>query len=217
VSSQPQAVLGGAPARGKIRCLLADEHVLMRQGVRRLLEDDPDVEVVAEACSISEVLQKGRAHKPDVVLVVAGLSGFSTVEAARLIHRDCPGVRLIFLGAPSAEEARSQTLVDVLNYVPKNAPAPRLISLVKGEHRGAVRSSPTEEDPGRLTGRQHEVLRLLAEGNTARKVASLLGVSVKTVEAHKFNLMRKLDIHNKAQLVTYAIQHDILIVPSKTK
>jgi len=218
VSSEPHAVLRANSECCKIRCLLADEHVLLRQGVRRLLEDEPDVEIVGEACTILEVLQKARAHRPDVVLLDAGLSGLPTREAARLIREDCPGVRLIFLGAASAEEVRDEAFLDVLNYIPKNTPAPRLISLVKGDRRGTIRPLESAQAPGtsRLTGREHEVLRLLAEGNTAREVASLLNVRVKTVEAHKFNLMRKLDIHNKAQLVTYAIQHDILRMPSKT-
>lgn len=218
MQSQATAV-GKISARNTIRCLLAHDHVLLRQGVRRLLEDEPDLEVVGEACTVSEVMLKVRAHHPDVVLIDAGMQAFSALKAARLINHEYPDIRLIFLGTyPSGQEGAG-ALLHTHDYLPKDTPARRLINLVRGEKSGVPLTSQAASEASRsngdLTAREHEILRLIAEGNTARKVAELLGVSVKTVEAHKFNLMRKLDIHNRAQLVTYAIQHKILSMPAK--
>ena len=211
--------VGKISTRSRIRCLLAHDHVLLRQGVRRLLEDEPDFEVVGEACTMSEVLQKVRAHHPDVVLIDAEMQTFSAVKAARLINQDHPHIRLIFLGTHPSDEESGGASLHTYDYLPKDTPARRLINLVRGEKNGAAQSPPSASEVSRATGdltaREHEILRLIAEGNTARKVAELLGLSAKTVEAHKFNLMRKLDIHNRAQLVTYAIQHKVLSMPSK--
>jgi DNA-binding NarL/FixJ family response regulator len=190
----------------------------LRQGVRRLLEDEPDLEVVGEACTMPEVLQKVCAHHPDVVLIDAGMQAFSAVEAARLINQDYPDIRLIFLGTHPSNEEGGGAPLQTHDYLPKDTPARRLINLVRGEKNGVTPTTPPASDASRSTGdltaREHEILRLIAEGNTARRVAELLGLSVKTVEAHKFNLMRKLDIHNRAQLVTYAIQHKVLSMPA---
>ncbi len=205
-----------ASANHRIRCLLAHEHVLLRQGVRRLLEDEPDLEVIGEACSASEVFQKVRTYRPDVVLLDAGMCGFSVAEAADWFQRDHPGTRLIFLSAHAHEPGDELTSWPD-RCLPKDAPAPQLISLVRGAFAARPNAMPPAPhrsvETGRVTARERQVLRLIAEGHTARKVADLLGLSVKTVEVHKFNLMRKLKIHNKAQLVTYAIQKRIVKMP----
>jgi two-component system, NarL family, response regulator NreC len=216
VSSQPRLALGRTSEQSRIRCLVAHDHVLLRQGVRRLLEDEPDLEVIGEACTVSELLHKVASHRPDVVLLDAGMRGGSTSEATRLIKRDYPGVRLIFLGTSPLEESGGGMQLNPHGYLPKDTPAPQLIKLVRGNqagHTGMPVSAQTSATSGQLTAREQEVLRLVAEGNTARKVAALLGLSVKTVEAHKFNFMRKLNIHNKAQLVAYAIQNNLLRMP----
>lgn len=218
---------GRTLAQGRIRCLLAHDHVLLRQGVRRLLEDEPDLEVIGEACTVSELLRKIDAHRPDVVLLDAGMRGCSAAEASRLIKRDYPGVRLIFLGTHSSEESGGGIQLDSHGYLPhgylsqeylsQDTPAPQLISVLRGGQPSAARTATAATaapaPSKRLTIREQEVLRLIAEGNTAKKIAALLGLSVKTVEAHKFNLMRKLGIHNKARLVTYAIQEKIVKMP----
>jgi len=218
VSTQPRMQSAATPAQGKIRCLLAHDHVLLRQGVRRLLEDESDLEVIGEACTVSELLHKINAHRPDVVLLDAGMRGYAASDAARLIKRDHPGVRLIFLGTPPSDEGNVVTLYPH-RYLPKDTPAPQLISALRGGKSPAIHAVPAASESvstvGRLTLREQQVLRLIAEGNTARKVAALLGLSVKTVEVHKFNLMRKLDIHNKAQLVTYAIQNNLVTMSGR--
>ena len=209
----------------RIRCLLVDDHALLRQGVRRLLEDEPDFEVVDEAADATEALQKVLEHRPDVVLMDIGMPGLSPFEAARLIQRDFPRTKLVFLTMHEDEEYVMQGLqAGAVGYVLKDTPAPTLFSAMREVHHGGkyvsqevlsklvdnVRSHP-EGVPlvprgSTLTPREREVVKMLAEGNSVKEVAGLLGLSAKTVDAHKFNLMRKLDIHNKAQLITYAIQ-----------
>jgi two-component system, NarL family, response regulator NreC len=212
----PYADSRRASALGRIRCLLAHDHVLLRQGVRRLLEDEPDFEVVGEACSASEVLEKLHTHRPDVVLLDASLHGFSSAQLISSIQRDYPDTRLIFLGThPHEDSGELQALPH--RCLPKHTAAPHLISILRGGSADRVRTGPfvpaNSEQDGRITIRERQILKLVAEGHTARQVADLLGLSVKTVEVHKFNLMRKLQIHNKAQLVTYAIQKRIVKMP----
>jgi len=217
-----------------IKCIVVDDHTLFRDGLRRLLEGESDFEVVGEARDAVEALEKVRSLHPDVVLMDIGMPGMSSFEAARLIEKNCPGTRIIFLTMYEDEEYLLQCLeVGASGYILKDAPAPRLISAVREVYKGkkCISSQVMEklvEDfharpRGRhahvtrsstLTPREREVIKMIAEGNSVREIANLLGLSVKTVEAHKFNLMRKLGIHNKAQLVTYAIQKKIMKMPA---
>ena len=211
----------------KIRCVLADDHTLLRQGVRRLLEDAPDFVVVGEAADASEAMKLVIEHRPDIVLLDISMPGMSSFEAARLIEEHCAGTRIVFLTMHEDQEYLTQALRSgASGYLLKDTPAPHLLQALRGVNRGERSLSPRilrqlEDDglkrgrPDRttLTPREREVMKLLAEGHTARQAATELGVSVKTVEAHKFNLMRKLDIHNKAQLVTVAIRKKIVSAP----
>jgi len=215
-----------------IRCLVVDDHVLVRQGVRRLLEDEPDVEIVDEAGSAAEAVQKALQHRPDVVLMDIGMPGLSAFEAARVIRKNCPDTRLLFLTMYEDEEYVLQCLeAGGAGYVVKDTSAQQLVGALREVHRGGRYVSPqvfgklvenfqsrnqgTSVQPrgSLLTPREREVLKLLAEGNPVKAVAGILGLSAKTVEVHKFNLMRKLELHNKAQLVTYAIRKKIVKVP----
>ena len=216
----------------RIRCVVADDHALLRQGVRRLLEDDPEFEVVGEAANASEALKLVLEHRPDLVLLDIGMPGMSSFEAGRLIEERCAGTRIVYLTMHDDEEYVLQALRSgASGYLLKDTPAPRLLQALRDVQRGERALSPEvlgklvedvrlRKQQARvrprsttLTPREREVMKLLAEGNTARQIAGLLGVSIKTVEAHKFNLMRKLDIHNKAQLVTAAIQKKIVTMP----
>ena len=216
----------------RIRCLLADDHELVRYGVRRLLEDTLDFAVVAEAGDASEALKLSLDHRPDLVLLDIGMPGMSSFEAGKLIEEHCPGSRIVYLTMHEDREYVQEAIrVGASGYLLKDTPTPLLLRALRGVHRGERSWSPQvlaqfKDDTLRrkrdvqvplrrstLTEREREVMKLLAEGQTVRQAASALGVSVKTVEAHKFNLMRKLDIHNKAQLVTAAIQKKILPLP----
>jgi two-component system, NarL family, response regulator NreC len=215
----------------KIRCLVVDDHILLRQGVRRLLEAEPDFEVVADVGDAAEALDKVREFRPDVVLMDIGMSGLSSFEAVKIMKQEIPATKVIFLTMYEDEDYMVQCFkAGASGYVLKDTPVPELFGAVREVYHGGnyfsarvlarvveeLRSNSretTKQSVSALTPREREVIKLLAEGNSVKKVADLLGLSAKTVEAHKFNLMRKLDIHNKAQLVTYAIQKKIVSVP----
>jgi len=213
-----------------IRCLIADDHELVRFGVRRLLEEAHDFVVIAEAGDASEALKLTIEHQPDLVLLDIGMPGMSSFEAGKLIEEHCPGSRVVYLTMHEDKEyVRQAMLSGASGYLLKDMPTIQLLRALRDVRRGERAWSPRivhllRQDSGRpgtpasmrksvLTARERQVMRLLAEGRTVRQAAAELGVSVKTVEAHKFNLMRKLDIHNKAQLVTVAIQKKILPAP----
>jgi DNA-binding NarL/FixJ family response regulator len=219
----------GSPfGRPKIRCLIAEAHALVRHGVRRLLEDEPDIEVVEEAGTTDEALQKLGQYQPDVVLMDTSIPGLSALEAVRLIQHTSPRTKLIFLtGHGDNESALYGLQAGAMGYVHKDTAVPNLVQALRDVQRGIRYVSPqvlqrVRKDSASLaakqadlpsvalTPREQEIVKMLAEGHSVKETAKLLGVSVKTVEAHKFNLMRKLGIHNKAQLVTYAIRKKIV-------
>jgi two-component system, NarL family, response regulator NreC len=215
-----------------IRCVLADDHEMLRYGVRRLLEDAPDFAVVGEAADAAQALKLVLEHRPDLVLLDISMPGMSSFEAGSLIEEHCTATRIVYLTMHEDQEyVRQARRSGASGYLLKDTPAPLLLRALREVHGGErslspqiqtkFQDAPTLSKHGghvplrrsNLTLREREVMKLLAEGHTVRKVAATLGVSVKTVEAHKFNLMRKLDIHNKAQLVTVAIQKKILPLP----
>jgi two-component system response regulator NreC len=215
-----------------IRCVIVDDHEMLRYGVRRLLEESRDFTVVGEAGDAAEALKLVLEHRPDLVLLDISMPGMSSFEAGRLIEEHCTGTRIVYLTMHEDREYVQQALRSgASGYLLKDTPAPLLLRALREIHRGERSLSPRIQtklkddavqpnQAGRvplrrstLTLREREVMKLLAEGHTVKQAAALLGVSVKTVDAHKFNLMRKLDIHNKAQLVTVAIQKKILPLP----
>jgi two-component system response regulator NreC len=206
--------------------VLVHNHVLLRQGIRRLLEDEPDLEVVAEAGNAEEAVQGVFEHRPAVVLADARTLGLPMRDAERVLQRASPVSRVLFLNAPEPEEsapnaqragrdgcARRQTSAEELVRMVRSAGRHQKHGVyeISGQARGEPEASPPRKRG--LTAREHEVLKLLAEGKTVRSVAHILGLSMKTVDAHKFNLMRKLGIHNKAELVMWAIQKHVVKIP----
>ena len=215
----------------KIRMLLTDDHTLFRQGIKTMLSAEPDMEVVGEASNGSDAVTKAAETRPDVVLMDIGMTGLSSFEATRQIKRNRPETKILFLTMYDDEDYLLECMeVGAGGYVLKDCPAAQLISAVRDVNRGGSFLSPrmlsqlVDDFRSRiksahrlprfatLTTREKEVLKVLAEGNSVKEIANSLKLSVKTVEAHKFNLMRKLDIHNKAQLVQYAIQKKIIKV-----
>ncbi len=215
-----------------IRCVIADDHEMLRYGVRRLLEDAPDFAVVGEAGDAAGALRLVLQHRPDLVLLDISMPGMSSFEAGRLIEEHCKQTRIVYLTMHEDQEYVQQALRSgASGYLLKDTPGPLLLSALREVHRGEQSLSPQIQAKLRdeatlrsqavrvplrrstLTLREREVMKLLAEGNTVKKAAAVLGISAKTVEAHKFNLMRKLNIHNKAELVTVAIQKKILPLP----
>src|SRR5947209_2378839 len=212
---------------GKIRVLVTDDHMLFRQGISTLLSAEPDVEVVGEAANASEAVSLCQQLRPDIVLMDIGMPGLSSFEAAREIRRDRPETRVMFLSMYDDEDYLAECVeIGAGGYVLKDSPADQLMTAIREVHRGGSYLSPrllarlvdgfrmhghAGQPPFRtLTKREREILKMLAEGRSVKEIASTFELSVKTVEAHKFNLMRKLDIHNKAQLVQYAIQKKVI-------
>jgi DNA-binding NarL/FixJ family response regulator len=194
--------------------------LLLRQGLRRLLEDEPDIEVVGEASNATEALQRMWEQPPDVAIVDARTLGLSSHDAEKLILRECPQSKVLFLSA-EAGEVRAQR-EGKSGCVVRETSAEELVRMVRTTCKHSVtsvREMPLAADslaPRRqvLTAREREVLKLLAEGQTVRSAAGMLGLSTKTVDAHKFNLMRKLGIHNKAELVMWAIRKRVVKIPA---
>ena len=212
----------------KTRVLLTDDHTLFRQGIRTLLSAEPDMEVVGEAGDAMESVAAAKQFRPDVVLMDIGMTGMSSFEATRQIRKERPETKIVFLSMYDDEDYLAECVeIGGNGYVLKDSPADQLVTAIREVHRGGSYLSPRllsrlvdgfrgQGNPirqprfGTLTKREREILKMLAEGKSVKEIATGFDLSVKTVEAHKFNLMRKLDIHNKAQLVQYAIQKKII-------
>jgi DNA-binding NarL/FixJ family response regulator len=215
----------------KIRVLLTDDHTLFRQGVRTLIAAEPDMEIAGETANAAEAVAASRTAAPDVILMDIGMPGMSSFEATRQIRKERPEVRVMFLSMYDDEDYLAECVeIGANGYILKDSPAEQLINAIREVHRGGSylsprlltklvdgfrsgHGAPLQPRFGTLTKREREILKLLAEGKSVKEIASEFDLSVKTVEAHKFNLMRKLDIHNKAQLVQYAIQKKIIRLP----
>ncbi len=213
----------------KIRCVLAHDHVLLRQGLRRLLEDEPDLEVISEAGNAAECLRKVYEFRPDVLVADTEIFGLPAPDAGILVAHESPQTKIMFLSM--AEQAGSpfgDLLATAGSCAVRQTSAQELVKMVRNScngHRTDRPQEPSEPASQRLTetlqpreraltAREREVLKLLAEGKTVRAAATALGLSSKTVDAHKFNLMRKLGIHNKAELVMWAIQKRVVKIPA---
>ena len=213
----------------KTRIMLVDDHTLVRQGIRTLLALENDMEVVCEASNGGEAVEKAGELRPDVVLMDISMAGLSAFEATRQIKKSRPETKVLFLTMYDDEDYLVEGMeVGASGYVLKDSPAqqlvaairdicrggsylsPRMLSQLVDDFRSRIKSANRVPRFATLTNREREILKFLAEGQSVKEIASVLILSVKTVEAHKFNLMRKLDIHNKAQLVQYAIQKKII-------
>jgi DNA-binding NarL/FixJ family response regulator len=213
----------------KIRCALVHDHLLLRQGLRRLLEDETDIEVVSEAGNAAECLRKVYELQPDVLVADAATFALPARDAELLVTRESPQTKVVFLSmqeqavsplgglrpATAGCSVRQTSAEELVEMVRKSA-HPNLARRGQapsgiGQKFSAATLFPQERV---LTAREREVLKLLAEGKTVRAAATVLGLSSKTVDAHKFNLMRKLGIHNKAELVMWAIQKRVVKIPA---
>jgi len=224
----------------KIRCLLAHDHVLLRQGLRSLLQDEPDIEIVAEAGNAAECLRKVHELRPDVLIAGIATFGLPPLESELLATRESPHTKVVFVSAQQ-ENGSQGARPDRGNCCLRQTSAEELAQMVrtsfgtsaqqdaanlsnshsvahhldKAQHSSPQRPAPTLVPHERvLTARERQVLKLLAEGKTVRAAATALGLSSKTVDAHKFNLMRKLGLHNKAELVMWAIQKRVVKIPA---
>ena len=213
----------------KIRLLLVDDHQVVRSGLRMLLASESDVEIVGEAGTAREALEAVRQLKPTVVLMDIGLPDLSGIEATREIKRTSPEVAVVALTIHEDEEYFFKMLeVGAGGYVPKRAAPEELLTAIRAAAAGEVylypsmakllvkdylsqdRSNDTASTLDGLTDREQEVLRYLADGTANEEIAAALVISIKTVARHRENIMQKLGLHSRAELVRYAIRKGII-------
>jgi DNA-binding NarL/FixJ family response regulator len=207
----------------RIRVLLADDHTLVRAGIRALLESVEGVEIVAECGDGREALELIAKHRPEVALLDIAMAGMSGLEVAKRAGRESPNTRVVILSMyADASYVRQALRAGVAGYLVKGAAVAELPlalqSVMRGETyltpkvsqtvvKDLLRDDGRERDPLEgLTQRQREILQLIAEGRSTKEIARLLEVSVKTVETHRLRLMDRLGIHDVAGLVRFAIR-----------
>ena len=215
----------------KIRVLVVDDHTMVRDGICSLLGLTPDIEVVGEAANGREALEVVRKLMPDVVLMDIAMPIMGGLEATRRIHKEFPETKVLALTQYDDREYVFPVIgAGARGFISKTAASSELASGIRAVYRGDSFLSPsvarllvgdyqrgasvrqTHDPYERLTDREREILKLLAEGYTTQEIAKMLAVSPKTVEGHKTNLMAKLDIHNRIDLVKYALRKGIITV-----
>lgn len=209
------------PSSSALRIVLADDHVLIRSGIRLLLESLGDVSVVAEASDGVQALRLVDEHHPDIVLTDIAMTRMNGLELTSLIKRDFPKIKVLILSMHINEEYIAGALqAGAHGYLVKDAAVGELEVALEAILRGHTYLSPqvskpvvgsyvqraTDEATKGLTPRQFEILRMIAEGRSSKQIAFDLGVSVKTVDTHRAQLMDRLGIHDVAGLVRYAIR-----------
>jgi two-component system, NarL family, response regulator NreC len=212
-----------------IRILLADDHVVMRRGIRALLERRPEFQVVAEAGDGREALQLTEAHSPHVVVADIAMPNLNGIEAARQIALRWPQTAIVILSMHSDESYVLRALkAGARGYLLKDSPESDLIQAILAVHAGKAFFSPAiskmlVEDYMRqlqqrgaddsyelLTSREREILQLLAEGKSNKDVAAMLNLSLHTVETHRSNILQKLNLHGTPELILYAIRKGVI-------
>ncbi len=212
-----------------IRILLADDHTLVRAGIRSLIQALPGIQVVAEAGDGREALTLIEMHQPDVALLDIAMPGLNGLEVAAQVADNYPFVRVMILSMHATEEYVLRALrAGASGYLLKDADTAELELAISAVTRGETYLSPAvskhvteyirrvgEEAHStleRLTPRQREVLQLVAEGHTTQEIARMMNLSTKTVETHRTQLMERLDIHDIAGLVRYAVREGLVIL-----
>lgn len=206
-----------------IRVVLADDHVLVRQGLKSLLEREK-FQVVAEATDGQEVIRLAETLHPDIAVMDISMPTLNGIDAARELARTCPKTKVVLLTQSDEEQYVCEALqAKVSGYVLKSQVANDLIHALQQVSRGEIYLSPgvsravveayrskSEKPSDPLSGRERQVLQLIAEGRSTKDVASLLNISVKTAESHRSRIMQKLDIHETASLVRYAVRRGLV-------
>jgi len=212
-----------------IRLLLADDHAVVRSGLRLLLEAQPDLVIVGEAENGEEAIRRTAELQPDVVLMDIEMPGMNGIEAARRIKTQSPGASVLALTMYEDDQYFFEMLrAGASGYVPKRAAPDELASAIRAVSRGEVFIHPSlagrlvqdylqrrdvevqEQAAGDLTPREQEVLTLIAQGLSNNEIADQLVISAKTVDRHRENIMRKLNLHNRVDLVKYALRKGLI-------
>jgi len=220
----------------RIRILLVDDHTLVRAGIRKLLEEQPHFEVVGEAASGTEAIARAGDLVPDVILMHIAMPDLNGLEATRQIRKQHPRVEVLLLTVHDDHEYLFRGLkVGASGYVLKEAEEKELVMAIEAVHRGEMFVNPSmtrrlvadylqrvgrgigeeRERLEELTDRQREVLQLLANGLSQREIAERLVISPYTVQTHRQNIMRKLNLHSRTELIKYAIRHGLTDVATE--
>ncbi len=209
----------------KIRILLADDHAVLRAGIRALLEAQPDLQVIGEAGDGQAAVQRARELQPDVVVMDIGMPGLDGLAATRQILDSNPKTRILFLTQHENKEYILPALkLGAAGYVLKRAEGDELLTAIRTVYAGGTfldpaiagalvsevsRDEKTADPFDSLSEREREVLVLLAQGKTYQQIAEILFISPKTVDFHRINIMRKLGLSNRAELTRFAIQRGL--------
>jgi DNA-binding NarL/FixJ family response regulator len=214
----------------KTSILLADDHTLVRQGIREILHREPDFEIVAEAGSGTEAVALAQRHKPDVAIIDIGMKELNGIEATAQILKSRPQTVVIILSMHSDERYVTRAVrAGALGYVLKNAASDELMKAIRSAERGVLYLGPVvsgvfeqtaeyagglrpvEDRYDLLTERERHIYQLLAEGNCNKDVANRLNLSVHTVETHRARIMEKLGVHTAAELVLSAVRRGVVV------
>jgi DNA-binding NarL/FixJ family response regulator len=213
-----------------LKILVADDHDIVRTGMKALMEDQPGWQVVAEAGTGRQAVDKAKAAAPDVCVLDVTMPELNGLEAARQIKKLLPNVEILILTVHESEQIASEVLkVGARGYILKSDAGRELVAAVKAvaAHKNyftsriaqmvsdstlkeGAQSIEAEDIGSRLTPREKEIVQLLAEGKSNKEAASALNISVKTVETHRTNIMRKLRFHSVGELVRYAVRNNIV-------
>ncbi len=214
----------------RISVLIADDHTILRRGLVSLLSLNQEIEVIGEAEDGSSAVELALRLRPDVVLMDLSMPVLNGLEATARLKKEAPAMKVLILSAHDNDEYVSQVVRSGANgYVLKNTSPEELYAAIRTVNAGHQFFSPSlsgrfggadaadeERDPLRgkaLTSREREILQLVAEGETHQHIADRLFISVRTVDTHTNNIMKKLNLHDTASLVTYAIKNGIVILP----
>jgi DNA-binding NarL/FixJ family response regulator len=207
---------------GKVRVLIADDHSVVRQGLRMFLGLDPEIEIVGEAASGEEAIQLARDIRPDVVLMDLVMPGMGGVAATRMIRTEMPAVEVVALTSVVADEAVTGAIrAGAIGYLLKNTEADELRRAIKSAAAGQVYLSPEAAarlvrevkipgSPEALTERETTVLRLIAKGQANKQVARQLGIREQTVKTHVSNILGKLQLQSRTQAALYAVERGLV-------
>jgi DNA-binding NarL/FixJ family response regulator len=211
-----------------LRILLADDHTVVRQGLRKVLEECPDWQVIAEAGDGREAVRLAEQHKPDVAVVDAAMPLLNGIEATRQITKRDPDIRILILSMHDDEAYVAQALkAGATGYLLKDSADVHLLQAVSAVSRGKPFFSPSiarlvldefmrPRGEGlidryeSLSDREREVFQLISEGKVNKEIAGVLGISLSTVETHRARIMEKLDLHSAAEIVLYAVRRGIV-------
>jgi len=202
-----------------ITVLLADDHILVRHGFRRMLEDEPDIQIVGEASNGREAVSLAQKLQPKVIVMDYAMPEMDGLQATLEIRRHTPSAAILILSMHSdAHYIRHALEAGARGYMLKNAIDVDLVAAVKALAEGGsfgITHAPADEDEtfGKLTQREKQILQLIAQGNSNKEIAGMLSLSVNTVSVHRANLMEALNIHRTAELVLYAIRKGLVTPP----